>query len=805
MKHRLIHTIAGGAVLMLLFSCQADETVVGDMNRGINIQPTLQNHVSEAGTRTAPGANAFSEGDVIGISIAQGSETPKVGDANHPYTYTSSAWKITGEALYWCDEKAEHTLRAYYPYDADTYASAAVSAGFDMPLNAAGDIDLTQEGAYARMDKAWGRATTTPTDQIISIPMTHRMAQIVITLKPGEGVESVEGMSVELLAPNGGFAATGEFNIMDGTVAAADKQPATLPQKMQMLKGNDEAFYALVLPGQTFNAGAPFARIKDANGKAYIYNLAMTGDQKNLATASNKPVKFSLTVAKGVVSGMGVTAADWSNPIEIQPETKPVRIEGEWLVIENATAGSLNTLLKSDLAKNTALKKLRIMGTVNSTDLGGKIQQNEATGLNKYISDKQFTHLHMLDVTIDGEMGTDVFRSCVSLTDVELNVTLSDENVKKIQRLFDGCTGLTTAIIWNWGTIPTATFQGCTNVATVIMPSAKVLQLNSFNNCSALGKLVISRLTTMANTKIESHYPASLFLTGVQDDGDLSGYASCQNSGGSPNPVTYTFPKIYVNYSGTTLNDYTDISKYGRYYPLPEDAVKEENEWLVVNSTADGLNALLSTSVAANTTLKKLQIKGAISTADWPHMITFIKAKEITDFTLDATGVTNLSMTNEIRFADCTSLVNLILKNITSVEGAGFPFKGCSNLESVYMPKLAGVANGFFNADNNLKSLRIVVFPQAVLSSGANNFTNCATTLEKVVVKGTGTAANFANVKAELYVVQPSNVTSNESLESYKSWYNGSFEAVHGVYTGDGSYDSYLNSENYTYHVTASE
>lgn len=319
MKNRLLHTMTGVAALLLLFGCQAEEDILTAGSKGIRIAPVLQTQTAGAASRTVAGVESFSENDVIGISIAKGAETPAIGDANHPYKYAAGAWTATGSALYWTDETSEHTLRAYYPYDEKAYSAAATTADFTLPLNEAGDIDMTA-AAYAAADKAWGEAKATPTGDAVTIGMTHRMAQIIISLTAGEGVTGVDQMTVELLAPTGGFTQVGTFNIQDGTVVAATKQPAAKPQKMQMLKADDGKFYALVVPGQTFKTGEAFARIKGAAGKAYIYNLAMS-DAADLETASNQPIHFSLTVATKAVSGMGVTGEEWGTPTEIVPTT----------------------------------------------------------------------------------------------------------------------------------------------------------------------------------------------------------------------------------------------------------------------------------------------------------------------------------------------------------------------------------------------------------------------------------------------------------------------------------------------------
>ena len=776
MKHRLIHhTIAGAAALLLLFGCQAEEDILTAGSKGIRIAPTLQTQAADVATRTVAGANSFSENDVIGISIVKGDETPAVGDANHPYKYASGVWKATGSELYWTDETSEHTLRAYYPYDEKAYAAAATTADFTLPLNEAGDIDMSAD-AYAVADKAWGQVKATPTGDAVTIGMTHRMAQVIISLTAGEGVASVDDMTVELLAPTGGFAQVGTFNILDGSVSVATKQPDTKPQKMQMLKAADGKFYALVIPGQTFKTGEAFARIKDADGKPYLYNLAMD-DAADLVTASNQPVHFTLTVATKAVSGMGVTGEEWGTPTEISPIPPVIREEEGWLIIEN-TAGELAGSLTNSIVTGSSLKKLRISGTVNAVDLGSN--PGTAAGLNAFIATN-------------------------SITDLDLSATV--EGGTLVSDILKGCTTLASVYIPAVTTIPANAFSGCTALKKVIMPDATTIQAGAFTGCT-LDNLVISKLENISNAGFcpsgaTATYPAGLFLTGVTTDGDLETYASYANSAESSKEVeTYAFPKIYTNYTGSTVDDYCDASKYGRNW---EPVVDEWLDGLTV-ITCDGGDLESKLSNLSDEQKKKVWIKGILNATDLGEgngnvspitstgLNKYIKTYEITDICIDAEGTEELPKRT---FSACSSLLQVRLMKITKTEAQTYLFEKCSALQVVIMPKIAEVGQNTFGNCGNLEN---IVMPAATKFGYYAINNKCQKLKNLVINKSAAIASNSFNwgtgndvtAVPTLFCVDATGITSNTIA-------NKAFPKVYGGYTGSiANYADYLNSEKYS-------
>lgn len=574
MKHRLLHTMTGVAALLLLFGCQAEEELLTAGSKGIRIAPTLQTQAAGASTRTVAGVESFSENDVIGISIAKGDETPAVGDANHPYKYAAGTWAATGSELYWTDETSEHTLRAYYPYDEKAYAAAATTADFTLPLNEAGDIDMTAD-AYAAADKAWGKVEAMPTVDAVTIGMTHRMAQVIISLTVGEGVASVDNMTVELLAPTGGFAQVGTFNILDGSVSAAAKQPDAKPQKLQMLKAADGKFYALVIPGQTFKAGEAFARIKDAAGKQYIYKLAMDA-AADLVTASNQPVRFNLTVATKAVSGMGVTAEEWGTPTEIvpegtpepEPEPEPADAWLASLTVVECSGGDLETKL-GDLTEE-GRKKVWIKGTLNATDIGaynGTLAL--ATGLNKFIRTYNIADLCLDADLLDGNsavtttLPNNILKACSSLETVRLmRVTATGT------WLFTQCTAIKTVVMPELTAIALNSFNGETTLETVILPKANSISGNAFNGCTSLTTLVLKDKGSFPNSNAFSNVSAatlSLFL--VSPAASVVSNETLGTNYGTwtpPSGTAYNFNTIHGSYTGDA-EDYNAYLKPENY------------------------------------------------------------------------------------------------------------------------------------------------------------------------------------------------------------------------------------------------
>lgn len=561
MKHKLIHTIAGVVAMLLLFGCQADETTFNDnSSKAVNIQPVLQVQSGVTSTRTTPGGQGFSDGDIIGISLAMGARIPQATDANHSYMYSSGTWTTQNDDFYWLDNMAKHTFRAYYPYE-KKYDLAVESANFEMPVNADGAIDFTEAGAWTATDKAWGMIETTPTNEAVSIPMTHRMSQIIIKLQSGDHTINLgEGTSVELLtpfAPQDGYARVGQFDIIDGTISIAREQPANLPQKIQMLKGIDDSFYALVLPGQTFKAGAPFACITDVNGKTYIYNLALADTKANLITVSNESIEFTLNVVKSTVSGIGVTAEAWATPTEVEPEGEDTETEDTWLnSLTKIECSGGDLLTKLEAASNPT--KIWITGSVNATDIPGYKDKN---GLSKYILTHNVTDL-CLDAEYTGAKGNNVlpnqtFRDLTSLKVARLTKVVSADPGQWGCNLFSTCTALETVVLTSMTTIQKNMFPSCSSLKNVIIPLATSMETPVFNPCIVLDKLVVRNVAAINVSAFNGGTPyCNIFCI--------------ENAGITSNIInSKTFSSINGAYTGSTkvYDDYLNPANYTTHYP----------------------------------------------------------------------------------------------------------------------------------------------------------------------------------------------------------------------------------------------
>lgn len=819
MKHRFTKLIAGGAAMLLLFGCQDDNSVFGDGSKGIKIQTELTGTTTRT---TADKGTAFADGDAIGVAIAEGENTtPGANPVKYTYSATNSGWTAES-SLYWLNTEGTHTLYGYYPYVQGDYAVGTTSATFDLPLSEDNTtIDISTAAAYAAADKIWGSVTTTPTSEAVTIPMAHKMSQVVITLKSGdEDNIDVSNMTVELL-PSIAFASTGTFDITTGTVAAATTQTAT-PETMQLLEATENTFYGLLIPGQTFTEGEPFVRVKTTDEKVnYIYYLSLSGSATTLTATAGRSVRFTLTVTKAGVSGMNVTEEDWNEVTNyqdgsgIETLTGPEVIEG-WLVV-NTDAGRLMELLADDLLPEefTAdITKMRIIGTMNATDLG--TAETTTTGvLKEFINEHGITHLNIQGNAT--EAVEDAFNGCTTLTHVEFDDAAGTSSYWA--KAFRNCTYLQEVIIRGWTDIPQGLFRDCANLVTVALPSATTFRVNSFQ-CNQLTNLVVGNLTTLLNTRMEANgYPKNVFLTGatMESASDIkSAYSSITNGGANPSPTTYDFASnsvIYTNYSseaGTTIEDYLNTENYAlKYDPSTESGGETggdtDDEWLssltpITVSEPGGLASALS-GITATT----LYIKGEINSTDFTYLVgTYMSSYKVTELCLNTTGVTTLTSKDEIRFnkdPGTTYLEKLWLMGITTLTEGQFPFQQCKALKELYIPNVTSLGNGIFSAANNT-NLQTLVAPSATLAGARNCLCNLSS-LQNLVVKGDGSDTSIGLTIKNLYVVTP----SKTNLSDYATWGSHTFTNIYGGFSTSiesPSYSDYINSANYSTSYSAS-
>lgn len=286
MRKTTEHVIAAALTLVTLAGCGNDD-IGPDAGVGKNC-PDFTATIGGAQTRAFD--SSWEAGDEIGIS--GGSYTnvcyfTKDGDGRFTV-------KTPGDEIYFQNED-EVAFTAYYPWNSLETAEA---------INA----DTWAQAHQKSFDFLWAQASGKKASPEVAFTFAHRMAKVVLTVKPGNGV-SYDEVKTGVLSLEG-FRHKGTFNIVDGSTAVDDAGTA-----MWEFAGNENAAYnapaifndaegtvtfPLIFFPQEFDNPLPFFAELSGNHtlKATIDFIA-ANREKDGVTAKNEWVagrRYNLTV-----------------------------------------------------------------------------------------------------------------------------------------------------------------------------------------------------------------------------------------------------------------------------------------------------------------------------------------------------------------------------------------------------------------------------------------------------------------------------------------------------------------------------
>lgn len=149
----------------------------------------VHNTVSTKATTDKEYKTTFEEGDKIGLyAFASTKATSAItGYENVCLTYQGGEWVTTegdGTTLTYDDQLRNATFHAYYPYQENVTLSGTASSPFTTLIN---DWAINTDKSYTENDlmTGSGTASTNQNDIIVSIPLKHEMAMIVVGLSGG--------------------------------------------------------------------------------------------------------------------------------------------------------------------------------------------------------------------------------------------------------------------------------------------------------------------------------------------------------------------------------------------------------------------------------------------------------------------------------------------------------------------------------------------------------------------------------------------------------------------------------------------
>lgn len=356
----------------------SDDLFSGDDSRGSGNRITLSGEIDQLAV-TRVNDSGFADGDVMGVYIVDyngntpGTLQPSGNHADnvrHTYDAANAKWNSSFD-IYWKDNHTPIDVYGYYPYgspeDVDAYPFTVQR---DQSQPSADGV----MGGYEASDFLWGKvADVAPTDKVIRLPMSHRMANARVTLTEGTGFAAGEWAQTEriVLVPN--LIREARINLKDGTVKAKGgiETEATVPARV-----GDE-WRAIVVP-QTVAAGTTLFTIT-VGGIPYKFSK-----NEAFTYTAGKMSNFTIRVDKKAETGQYALTLVSESITPWESDLVSHDAEGKAYVIVNSTRGHLKDAIMAANKDYTKLKNLKITGEINATDfdfMRNEMSQLEALNL----------------------------------------------------------------------------------------------------------------------------------------------------------------------------------------------------------------------------------------------------------------------------------------------------------------------------------------------------------------------------------------------------------------------------------------
>lgn len=197
------------ALLAAMTACN-DDTFGPNGPEGNNGRPIELSGEIEQVAATRVNDNGFCDGDEMGVYIVdyQG-DTPGTLQAsgnrgnNVKHTFDEAAYKWNSAYdVYWKDDHTHIDIYGYYPFGSPEDVNAYP---FEVQKDQSTTTTANEMGGYEASDFLWGKAAdVAPTENVIRLPMRHRMSSPRITLTEGEGFADGEwaGLEKQVLVRN---------------------------------------------------------------------------------------------------------------------------------------------------------------------------------------------------------------------------------------------------------------------------------------------------------------------------------------------------------------------------------------------------------------------------------------------------------------------------------------------------------------------------------------------------------------------------------------------------------------------------
>lgn len=422
----------------------------------------------------------FDDGDRMGVYVldydgdrVQDMTDPAVRARNILFRFNGADNSWNGATdIYWRDEQTPADIIAYYPYDSDLSAPAAmrhsVARRQDTPR---GDIE---PGGYEASDLLRAKAAKVmPTSEKVNLTLEHLMAGVKVSLVEGSGFAVGEWSGLERNVLVSSVVPGGTVNLADGSVTS-DEGAAAI--SVTPLEYNGE-YRAVVFP-QTVAAGEAVLSM-NVGGDSYILRR-----DSDMVYRQGRMHNFTVTVDKSAGGGLefrleSESISQWIDESEFRDG-----IVRQYVTVDVTDRGGLADAVKELGLDPARVYNLKLRGEINHLDydyIRGKIINLNAINLyetRSYADDEA----DMIPERAFEQMNT-------------LHHVIFPEKLRRIGGWSFRVTGLTGDLVIPEGVeyIGPEAFQDCkTLVGSLSLPSTlEAIDRNAFGGAFLSGNLTL--------------------------------------------------------------------------------------------------------------------------------------------------------------------------------------------------------------------------------------------------------------------------------------------------------------------------
>ncbi|MDE6271039.1 MAG: fimbrillin family protein [Muribaculaceae bacterium] len=355
--------VALGVAASLLLSACSEEKFDGPVQEAdglgrINLAGQI---TQEAVSRVND--DGFADGDVMGVYIVDYEGTVpgtlktsgnRGNNVRHTFNADSYSWSSAYD-LYWKDKHTRIDVYGYYPFGAPDDVN---NYKFTVQTNQARTYSNGTMGDYEASDFLWGKVGgVEPTENVIRLPLSHRMANARVTLVEGAGFADGEwaGLEKQVLVTN--TIQDAVIDLATGTVTP-DGEPGR--NSIIPTKRGDE-WRAIVVP-QTVSAGTTMFSIT-LGGVPYRFSK-----DEEFEYVAGKMNNFGIKVDKKEPTGdytltlISESITPWENDLVSHDATSE-----EYVIVES-TPGGLREAIAAAGKDYTQLRNLKITGEMDVRD-----------------------------------------------------------------------------------------------------------------------------------------------------------------------------------------------------------------------------------------------------------------------------------------------------------------------------------------------------------------------------------------------------------------------------------------------------